>query len=217
MDIHCAAISEIIEAPHLVQQLVAGVDPVGCGRQMVEKLQFLGRRVHLFSVHNQLVGVQVNRELIKGQPLTGVVGNLRSPQYGIDPGNQLLHFKGLYNIVVSSHLQALNTVKNLTLGSQHDDRHLAGLPDFRCDRPAIHDRQHNVQQNQIRNFLLELFNRFPAIAGDADVESLLHQIHLNQIRDIAIILYHQNITAHGVPSQYCMFMVVLYLLSPCGC
>ena len=36
-----------------------------------------------------------------------------------------------------------------------------------------------------------------AIAGDPNVKSLFYQIHLNQIGDIMIVLYHQNIPCHA--------------------
>ena len=42
MDIDGAAVAVVLKAPHLVQQLVAGVNTVGVGGQAVQQLQLLG-------------------------------------------------------------------------------------------------------------------------------------------------------------------------------
>ena len=171
---------------------------------MVQQLQLLGGRVDLLPVHDQLVGVQVDHQLVERQPLAGVVGDLRPPQDGVDAGDELLHLKGLDHIVVRPHLQALDAVEHLALGRQHDDGHLAGLPDLGADGPAVHHRQHDVQQDQVRHLLLELLDGLSAISGDADIKALLHQIHMDQIADVAVVLYDQDIAAHGAPSIFDM-------------
>ena len=66
--VHRPGIAEIVKAPHLVQQLVAGVDPVGRGANGTAA-PAPWRRVHLLPVHDQLVGVQVDDELVEGQLL----------------------------------------------------------------------------------------------------------------------------------------------------
>ncbi|CAN3975112.1 Plasmid mobilization relaxosome protein MobC, partial [Dysosmobacter welbionis] len=76
VDIHCPAVAEVVKAPHLIQQLVPGVHPVGGGGQMIQQLQLLGGRVDFLPIHDQLVGVQVNHQLVERQPLAGVVGDL---------------------------------------------------------------------------------------------------------------------------------------------
>ena len=171
---------------------------------MVQQLQLLGRRVDLLPVHDQLVGVQVNHQLVERQPLAGVVGDLRPPQDGVDAGDELLHLKGLDHVVVRPHLQALDAVEHLALGRQHDDGHLAGLPDLGADGPAVHHRQHDVQQDQVRHLLLEFLDGLSAVSGDADVKALLHQVHMDQVTDIAVVLHDQDVAAHGAPSQFDM-------------
>ena len=57
---------------------------------MIQQLQLLGGRVDFLPIHDQLVGVQVNHQLVERQPLAGVVGDLRPPQDCIDPGDELL-------------------------------------------------------------------------------------------------------------------------------
>ena len=171
---------------------------------MVQQLQLLGGRVDLLPVHDQLVGVQVDHQLVERQPLAGVVGDLRPPQDCIDPSDELLHLKGLHHIVVRPHLQALDAVEHLALGRQHDDGYLAGLPDLGANGPAVHHRQHDVQQDQVRHLLLEFLDGLSAVSGDADVKALLHQVHMDQVTDIAVVLHDQDVAAHGAPSQFDM-------------
>ena len=167
---------------------------------MIQQLQLLGRRVHLFPVHDQLIGIQVDDQLVEGQLLAGVVGDLRPAQHRVDPGQQLLHLKGLDDIVVSAHLQALDPVKDLAFGREHDDGDLGGLPNLGANRPAVHHRKHDVQQNEIRLLLGKLLQRLAAVGGDADIKALLHQIHTDQIRNIAVIFHNQYIPCHGISS-----------------
>ena len=45
--------------------------------------------------------------------LAGVVGNLRPAEDGVDAGDELLHLKGLDDVVVRPHLQPLDAVEDL--------------------------------------------------------------------------------------------------------
>ena len=45
VDVHGAAVAEVVEAPDLVQQLVAGVDPVGRGKNRMGKTRDLFKKI----------------------------------------------------------------------------------------------------------------------------------------------------------------------------
>ena len=68
MDVDGAAVTEIVEAPDLVQQLVAGIYPVWRGGQVVKKLHLLGGSFYFFAVHRQLETVHVDLQLVEGKP-----------------------------------------------------------------------------------------------------------------------------------------------------
>ena len=78
----------------------------------------------------------------------------------------IVKFKGFDNIVVGPHLQAGHLVNGLALGGEHDDRGFVGLPNFGADRPAIHHRKHNVQEDQVRAKEAIELQCFAAISGD---------------------------------------------------
>ena len=56
--------AEIVESPHLVEQLIAGVDLARVGSQMVEQLQLFGRRVNRAAADAQLIVGQVDRQVV---------------------------------------------------------------------------------------------------------------------------------------------------------
>ena len=140
-----------------------------------------------------------------------------APQHAFHPGHELGGGKRLDDVVIRAHFKALDPIKDLALGRQHDDGHLAGLPDLGADRPAIHHRQHDVQQDQVRFLLLELLQCFAAVPSDADIKAFLYQIHVDQVGDILIVFYNQNVASHrvssvlrGLPVPFLMFFSTLY-------
>ena len=88
---------------------------------MIEQLQLLGRCVDLLAVHDQLVGVKVDDELIEHETLFRVLGDLRAAEHGVDARDELLHLKGLDEVIVRAHLETVDAVVDLSLGGEHDD------------------------------------------------------------------------------------------------
>ena len=164
---------------------------------MIQQLQLLGGRVHLFPVHDQLIAVEIDNELVEHQLFLGIVGDLAAAQHSVDMGHQLLHLKGLDDIVVRAHFQARDAVVHLAFGGEHDDGHLAGLAYLAADSPAVHHREHDVQQHQVRRLLFKLLNGLAAVISAANLKALLFHVHPDQIGYVAVVLNHQNIACHG--------------------
>ena len=72
-----------------------------------------------------------------------------SPQNSLDPSEQLSAAEGLSDVVVCTQLQAEHLVDLVSLGREHDDRHLA----LRAQAPANLDpvdlRQHAIEHDHI--------------------------------------------------------------------
>ena len=172
---------------------------------MVEQLQLFGRCVHLFAVHHQLVAVQIDHQLVVYQTLTGIIGDLAAAQHGVDAGHQLLHLKGLYQIVVGAHLKAGDPVGNVALGGQHDDGGLALFPDVGAHGPAVHHRQHDVQQHHVRGLGVVFLHGLAAVVGNAHLEALFFQIHADQVGNIVVVLHHKDVACHIDSLPMCLF------------
>ena len=198
MHVHSAGVSEVVKAPHLIQQLVAGEYPVGGGGQVEQQLQLLGRGVHRLAVDDQLIGVQIDDQLVKGQlfgaPLLLAAGG--APQHSVDAGQDLLHLKGLDDVIVRTHFQAGDLVAGLPFGGEHDDGHLAALPDLFQYGPAIHHRQHDVQQHQVGLESPELLHPLAAVLGHQGLKALFFQVEVQKLRNVAVVLYDQNFFCH---------------------
>ena len=164
---------------------------------MVQKLQLLGRSIHPLAVHNQFVGIQIHYQLIEGQLLLRARPLFSGPaKHSMDAGQNLLHLKGLGNIVVRSHFQTGNLVLQLSLGCEHDNRRLGGFPDFPAHCPAVHPGQHDVQQHQVRLELAKLLYPHQAVSGQLTLHLLLLQIDAQQVSDILVVLHDQNLDRH---------------------
>ena len=198
MDVHGAGVAEVVKAPHLIQQLVAGKHAVGGRRQMVEQLQLLGGRVHPLAVHQQLVGVQVDDQLVKGELLPPVPLLLRAEaaEHGVNAGQHLLHLKGLDDVVVRAPLQAVDLVLRLPLGGEHDNRGLVALPDLLEHGPAVHHGQHNVQQHQVGVEGAEQLHALPAVRRHGSLVSLFLQVQVEQLGNVGLVLHDKYLLRH---------------------
>ena len=115
----------------------------------------------------------------------------------MDAGQDLLHLKGLDDVVVRPPFQAGHLVLRLPLGSEHDDRGGGVLPDLFQHSPAVHNGQHNVQQHQVRLEGAEILHTLSTVLGYLGLEPLLLQIEMEQLCDIAVVLYDKHLLGHG--------------------
>ena len=109
---------------------------------------------------------------------------------------ELLHFKGLGEIVIRALLESLHLVVCFALCCEHDHRGLAVLPDGAQDVPAVHHGQHDIEQHQIGPKLPEQVNALSAIGGDPGVVALFFKIHLDKFSDIRIVFDDQDCFCH---------------------
>ena len=96
------------------------------------------------------------RELQEEQALRQLIGTLRdaqedlAAQHGVDAGQQLARIEGFRQIVVGPHFQSDDAVDLVALGGEHDNRHGGFLADLAADVDAVHPRQHEVEQDEVR-------------------------------------------------------------------
>ena len=199
MYVHRSGIPEVVKAPHLVQQLVSGKDSVGGGGQVIEQLHLLGGRVHPLAVHQQLVGIHVDHQLVKGQLLPPALVAAVPAEDGVDTGHDLLHLEGFHDIVIRPHLQAGHLVLQLAFGSHHDDGRLAGLTDLSAHAPAVQHGEHDVQQHQVRRKAVEQGHPLAAVCRHLRLEALLLQIELEQLGNIAVVFHNKHFDGHRIP------------------
>ena len=108
-----------------------------------------------------------------------------------DAGKELQHAEGLGHIVVGATVQPHHLVVLGALGSEHDDGDGGGAPvltELFQNGEAVLLRQHDVQQHQLRHFLL---HRLPELRGQREApggQALAVEGIDDEIPDAAVIL-----------------------------
>ena len=173
---------------------------------MEQQLQLLGRSVHPLAVHQQLIGIQIDDQLVKGQLLLpGLLLHTGAAQDSVNPGQHLFHLKGLDNVIIGPLFQAGHLVLRLPLGGEHNHRSLVVFPNFFQHRPAVHDRQHDIQQHQVGPESSEQLYALAAVLGDQALKALFFQIEVEQFSNVGVILDDQDFFGH---KQHLIFLSV---------
>jgi len=197
MHINGAAVAVILKAPHLVQQLVTGVDAVRVGGQTVQQFQLLGGSLHHLALDPQLIAVHVQTQVVEFDHALGALGSSRgglaAAQHRLDAGHHFLGIKGLYHVIVCTQLQAQHLIKGLALGREHHHRGVARLADAAAHFQTVHLGHHHVQQHHIGLDLIELFQTFFAIVCHRDLIALLGQVQPQQLADIGIVVHNEDL------------------------
>ena len=128
------------------------------------------------------------------------------PELNSDPGGKDFAAVGLGDIVVGAHFESENDIVFLAFGGQHDDRNLRQsriVLQIPADGQSVDARQHDVEQDQIRDQLG--CNRQPLFAGrcTADLRKTVHiEIHFRHVADGGVIFDQQYFRTHrgGFPS-----------------
>ena len=106
--------------------------------------------------------------------------------------------EGLDDVVVGSGLQAGDLVGAQRLRGEHDDGRVGGLgvlaQALRHLEP-VDPRHHHVEQDQIGPDLSGALQRFLAVTGDRDVIARRAQVHLDESRDVWIVVDDQIVSA----------------------
>ena len=127
---------------------------VGILGQEGQKIELLGCKVLFHPVDIDSSGGLVD---LQAPDLDDVIGLLSGSHQslipghmGLDPGHQLTGREGLGHVVVRPQAQAPDLVDIVLLGRYHEDGHVSGLPDPSADFKAVHARQHQIQNDQVK-------------------------------------------------------------------
>ena len=102
----------------------------------------------------------------------------------------------LGQVVVGAGIQPLDQIFVTVQCRQENDRcpsvDFHGLDAAGCFE-AIHDRHHDVEQDQIRHFLRKTTHRFLAVLGDDDLVTELFEEHLQDVKIGAVVVYRKHL------------------------
>ena len=93
-----------------------------------------------------------------------------------DARRQLSRIEGPGQIIIGAQLQADDLVGILGAGRQHQDRDVALAANLAAHAEAVQARQHDVQDDQIRAMLVDLFEALRPARGSNDPEAVLLEV-----------------------------------------
>ena len=171
-------------------------DLPGVSGQEAEQPVLHRRELDLLSVEKRHAGGIVDAELavdILG-PVSGLVAvHLgQAPDRDPQPGQQLLHGKGLGQIIIRPGIQGLDLVLVLAPGADHDDGHVGPASDLADHADPVHVRQSQIQKHHVRVVGGGGQDRLRPVGGAEVLVIMGLQGRDHQIADGGIVLDHQN-------------------------
>ena len=191
MHIHRAALTHIVRAPDVVEQLIPGERHTGMGQKQPQQLKFLICQAHPFTGRRNDVAVGIQRHIAVGKA-PALPRRRTAAQHRLDAGDHLHHAKGLNKIVVRPQIKALDLVVFHSPGCGHDNGNIAGtrrLAQKAQQRNAVLSGQHHIQQHQLRQFRFQCGAKAAAVGKAAGLKACgIQGIHLD-LADAAVILH----------------------------
>ncbi len=139
--------------------------------------------------------LEVDFELARPDEL-GLVRLQASPsQEGLGTRHQLLRVERLGQVIVRADLQPDDLVGDLVAGGQHDDRHLALLPDLLAQGEPVGAGQHDVEDHQVGLDLAEASHRLRPIPHSLHVVPLAGEVQASQLEDVRLVIDDQDLEA----------------------
>lgn len=179
----------------------------GIGQEHSENFVLRGRYPDRVSTDQQLLGVQVQGNVSHLEPAFRVglpdgPQGIIAPQQGLHTGQQFLLIEGLHQIIVRPGFQAQDPVGPLRLGGEHEDGHVAVLPDAHSGQQAAAPGHHHVHDNKVGLLHFRQTAGFLSVPGGADPIACLGQGGFQNVHDGGIVIHRQNLVGllHSVTS-----------------
>ena len=169
--------------------------------QRLEHGEFAGgEHVHFVALlqlaggQRQLVLAEAHRLVLAGR---GARHHRRlAAQHGLDPRQQLARVERLGQVVVGAAFQALDAAGFVTLGGEHDDRHLVvRLAQATAGGQAVLAGQHEVEHQQLEQLAGQQAIHLLDVLHCAHAVALLAEEALQQAAQAGIIIDYQDFFA----------------------
>src|SRR5437868_3016218 len=196
---------ERVVTPHLVQQPLARHDDALIAHEVLEQLELALGQLDGSIRADDLMGVGVEPQVADDQRR----GAPRRPaaQQRAQPGEQLLAFERLDDVVVGARVQALDPLLEPVAGGEHEDADVVlALAQLLGDLDAVELGQPEIQQDHVGQEGMRLIQRIHAVAREAHVVALHPQRTLERERDLVVVLDHEHArgarkVVHGIDGR----------------
>ena len=128
----------------------------------------------------------------------------RTFQHGLDARNQFTRTNRFGDVIVGPGPEGFHLAIGLRPGGEHDDRHVRhariGL-DMPADFIAVHLRHHDIQNDQVWQFLSQETERLRAAEGFDHFEFLSLECQPDQGQSVLIVVHYENTLTHRKSSR----------------
>src|SRR5438876_3560946 len=121
MRINRAGSGKSVIAPDFLKQAISAQGFSLMAKKVFEQLEFLGRKIQLFSGARDLATAQIHFNVTERNPLLFFGYSPRPAQHGLHPGKQLANGKRLGHVVVGAQFESHDFIYFLAPRSQHYD------------------------------------------------------------------------------------------------
>ena len=200
MDVHGPRAARVAVAPDVGEQHVARQHAAPVFEQVFEEQELLRGERHPDAARRDGVGLGIDDDRSIGdRRRAGRRSALRAAEQRPHARDQLVRAERLGHVVVGAELEADDAVGFLGARRQHDDRdrrgRVVGAHDA-ADFEAVHLRQHQVQDHQVRRMLPDGGERLAPRRQHVGVKSGLAEVVGDQIGDVAVV-FHDEHAWHG--------------------
>ena len=179
----------------LDQSLLAKDLPRMTGEEL-EQGELAGGQPDLATTTPHTQGRWIQLEIGDVDPRRTVI-NPASPKRP-NPGPELGHREGLGEIIVGATIQALDPVREVIEGGEHEDRRVEPAAPERCAHAeAIESREDHVEDDQLIWIGRGPFERLVAVTDDVDRVAIVGEAAADRVRDGRLVLDDEN--AQGSP------------------
>ena len=177
MHVHRAGVAHVIVLPHRFQHGFPAEHLAPVGDEQLQQIKFLGRQADFLAAQGDGTVHDVHFHIVHPDDLLFFPGGGlgRAAQHRLDPGLHLQDVEGLGHVIVRAVFQAQDLIHILALGGEHQDGHVAALPDALAHLDAVQLGQHHVQQHQVHLLLEKNLQCLLAVRGGEDLIPFLFQ------------------------------------------
>ena len=139
-----------VVVPNLLKQYVSAEDLSAMVDEKAEELHFFGREADSVAVDAQVVGGEVNGDVVEGVDLFVGLFLLGSPEQRTHSCVQLKERKGLGDVVVAAYVEAGELVDLFAFGREEQHRaRVAPRTEPAADVEAVHTWKHDVENDEV--------------------------------------------------------------------
>lgn len=187
--------------PHLFEDLLAGVDGPGFGREEGQEVEFLPREREFPAVEDGSAGAEIDSESISDadRGVDGFVTARGASRHRMDAGDEFAESERFDQIIVGTKFESEHPVDLVTARGHHDDRDRRGNADAPTDLVPVDVGETEIEQHDLgMKRTVQHLDAGEAGGFASDDESLTLEAVLERLGD-CVVGFATTTVAPGAP------------------